>query len=53
MPSLTLIVKNESWYKVLIHGVPIRDFNNPQGMQLILDEIKTFNSGLTPIGILY
>ena len=53
MPSLTSVIKNENWYKVLVHGIPFRDFDTPTGMQLILDEIKTFNSGLTPIGTPY
>ena len=53
MPSLTSVIKNENWYKVLIHGIPIRDFDTPTGMRLILDEIKTFNSSLTLIGTPY
>jgi hypothetical protein len=49
-PFLTGLKKGESWYKVAIHGIPIRDFNTEEGMDLIISEIKTFNKGLTPIG---
>jgi hypothetical protein len=47
------VQKPQKWYKVAIHGIPIEDFNNEQGMSLIVDEIKTFNKGLTPIGSPY
>jgi len=49
-PFLTSLKKGESWYKVAIHGIPIRDFNTEEGMDLIISEIKTFNKGLSPIG---
>ena len=45
--------KDEPWHKVVIHGVPVADFNTPSGMELVIDEIKTFNKGLTPIGTPY
>lgn len=45
--------EDEPWHKVAIHGIPIADFNNPHGMQLLVDEIKTFNNGLYPIGTPY
>jgi hypothetical protein len=45
--------KDESWHKVAIHGIPTRDFNTPNGMQLIVDEITTFNQGFKPIGTPY
>ena len=45
--------KDEPWHKVVIHGIPTADFNTPDGMALIVDEIKTFNKGLTPIGTPY
>jgi hypothetical protein len=45
--------KDESWHKVAIHGIPTRDFNTPNGMQLVVDEITTFNQGYKPIGIPY
>ena len=37
----------------MVHGIPIYDFNTEQGMALIVEEIKTFNKGLTPIGTPY
>ena len=43
---------DEPWHKVVLHGVPTDDFNTPEGMALVVDEIKTFN-GLTPIGTPY
>ena len=42
--------KDEPWHKVVLHGIPIIDFNTPSGMELIKEEIVTFNKGLTPIG---
>ncbi|PMD62558.1 uncharacterized protein K444DRAFT_524174, partial [Hyaloscypha bicolor E] len=36
-------------YKVIIYGLPIREFNIPEEMNLVLEEIKTFNKGLEPI----
>jgi hypothetical protein len=45
--------KDEPWHKVVLHGVPTADFNNPEGMKLVIDEITTFNKGLTPIGTPY
>jgi hypothetical protein len=47
------IQKDESWYKVILHGIPTADFNTPEGMQLVLDEIRTFNKGYQPIGTPY
>ncbi|PMD50231.1 uncharacterized protein K444DRAFT_547569, partial [Hyaloscypha bicolor E] len=44
------LVKRELWYKVIIYGIPIREFDIPEGMDLVLEEIKTFNKGLEPIG---
>ena len=40
----------ETWYKVILHGIPTRDFNNEAGMDMILQEIKTFNEGYNPVG---
>ena len=45
--------KDESWHKVAIHGIPTRDFDIPSGMQLVVDEITTFNQGFKPIGTPY
>jgi hypothetical protein len=41
------------WFKVAVHRIPIQDFNTDQGMALIVEEIKTFNKGFTPIGTPY
>ena len=49
----TSIQKDESWYKVILHGVPTADFNTLEGMQLVVDEIRTFNKGYQPIGTPY
>lgn len=45
--------KDEPWHKVVLHGIPIADFDNKDGMALVIDEIKTFNKGFTPIGTPY
>lgn len=45
--------KDEAWHKVVLHGIPTADFNTPDGMALIKDEITTFNHGFTPIGTPY
>ena len=47
--------KDQPWHKVILHGIPISDFNNPEGMQMIIDEIRTFNKNLdlNPIGTPY
>jgi hypothetical protein len=44
---------DEPWHKVVLHGLPTADFNTPYGMDLVVDEIKTFNKGLNPIGTPY
>lgn len=45
--------KDQPWFKVVAHGIPISDFNHDQGMDMIKDEITTFNKGLKPIGMPY
>jgi hypothetical protein len=45
--------KDVPWHKVVIHGVPTLDFNTPEGMKLVTEEIKTFNKGLHPMGTPY
>lgn len=45
--------KDETWHKVVLHGIPTADFNVPHGMELVIEEIKTFNKGLTPVGTPY
>ena len=47
------IQKQQEWHKVAIHRIPIFDFNDESGMARIVDEIKTFNKGFTPIGTPY
>jgi hypothetical protein len=51
--SFQLAQKDEPWHKVVLHGIPTLDFNTPSGMTLIIEEIKTFNKGLNPIGTPY
>ena len=41
--DFTKIKKDEQWYKVVAHGISTAIFNNPNGMQLVKDEIETFN----------
>ena len=50
LPLVISVQKGEPWYKVIIHGLPIREFDIDEGMDLVLEEIKTFNKGLEPIG---
>lgn len=49
IPHVTCQV-NEQWHKVVIHGVPIADFDNANFGEMVKDEIKTFNHGLNIIG---
>jgi hypothetical protein len=50
LPLITDLQKGEPWYKVIIHNLPIQEFNTTEGMDLVISEIKTFNKGLNPIG---
>ena len=36
-----------------IHSIPTRDFDTLEGMQLVVDEITTFNYSFKPIGTPY
>ena len=45
--------KDEPWHKVVLHGIPTADFNTPNGIALVTEEIQTFNKGLQPIGTPY
>jgi hypothetical protein len=47
------IQKAQEWFKVVVNDIPIYDFNHPQGMALIVEEVQTFNKGYTPIGTPY
>lgn len=42
--------KDEEWYKVVVHGVPVADFPNPSDLSEVIEEIETFNQGLKVIG---
>ena len=42
--------RDQSWYKIVMHGIPLQDFNHDEGMDLVVTEITTFNEGLTPVG---
>jgi hypothetical protein len=55
LPFVTGIQRGEPWYKVAIHGIPIREFNTVEGLnsRLVAEEITTFNKGLTPVGHSY
>jgi hypothetical protein len=50
LPLVASLKKGEPWYKVAIYGLPIREFDTDGGMNLVKEEIQTFNKGLTPIG---
>ena len=49
LPLLDSLQKAELWHKVIVHSIPIREFNSEDGIELIASEIKTFNKGFTPI----
>ena len=44
---------DKPWFKVVIHGIPIYDFHVQNGLDLVTEEIKTFNKGFNPIGTPY
>ncbi|KAI0994262.1 hypothetical protein K3495_g13920 [Podosphaera aphanis] len=45
-----LAMKDEPWYKVIIHGIPTTEFETIEDLSTISEEISTFNSGLKVIG---
>ena len=47
-PTIKEIQKDQMWFKVVCHGIPIADFEN--NLDMIKSEITTFNKGCTPIG---
>jgi hypothetical protein len=49
LPLVTSIQKGEPWYKVIVYSIPICEFDIPEGMDLVLEEIRIFNKGLEPI----
>lgn len=45
------VQKDEPWFKVVAHGIPIADFKDEHGMEMIKSEVVIFNKGLKPIGM--
>jgi hypothetical protein len=43
-------IKDEPWFKVVIHGVPTTEFGNIEDLSSISEEIRVFNRGLKIIG---
>jgi hypothetical protein len=43
--------RDQTYYKVAIHSIPVADFSLNDGLDLIKEEITTFNKGLNPISI--
>ncbi len=43
-------IQDSFWERVIVHDIPIRDFNHELGMQALKEEIQTFNSGLSFLG---
>ncbi|TVY22143.1 hypothetical protein LHYA1_G009162, partial [Lachnellula hyalina] len=35
--------KDVTWHKIIAHGIPTSIFNRPEGIELVKDEIRTFN----------
>jgi hypothetical protein len=44
------ILKDKAWYKVIAHGIPTEIFNYEKGLELLKEEIKTFN-GISPLAV--
>lgn len=38
--------KDEAWYKVILHGIPIKDFTEEYSLDLIKEEIQEYNRSL-------
>ena len=55
LPLLTTVKRGDPWYKVAIHGIPIREFDTEEGLdsKLVAEEIRIFNKDLTPVGNSY
>ena len=43
--------RDQNYYKVAIHRIPISDFNTSDSLALINSEIVIFNKRLNPIGV--
>jgi hypothetical protein len=41
-------IKDFTWYKVVIHGIPTEIFGQEEGLDFLAEEIKIFN-GINPI----
>ena len=44
--DFTEIKKDKKWYKIVAHGIPTAIFNTKEGMQLVKDEVETFNKDI-------
>ncbi|EDO03068.1 hypothetical protein SS1G_05547 [Sclerotinia sclerotiorum 1980 UF-70] len=44
---------DKPWHKVIIHKIPIQEFSGLKGMDLIKEEVNTFNPGLSIMGTPY
>lgn len=44
------ILEDESWHKVVLHGVSTEEFNTPTGLDDIQKEIESFNKGFKIAG---
>jgi len=44
--NFTEIKKDEKWYKIVAHGIPTVIFNIKEDMQLVKDEVETFNKDI-------
>ena len=47
--AFKLAQKDKFWHKVVLHKISTANFNTPMGMELVIDKIRTFNKGFTPI----
>ena len=47
------VQKPQEWFKVVVDIIPTYDFNVESRIDLIIDEIKTFNIGFTLVGTPY
>lgn len=52
IPHITM-QKDQPWFKVVAHGIPLVDFDHEEGMEMMKEEVMTFNKGLKPIGVPY
>jgi hypothetical protein len=50
LTRFTRVLEDSSCYKVVVHGVSTQEFDTPDGLQQVKEEIETYNIGLKPIG---